>query len=143
MKNRILALFLAAVLFVLPTACGTAAGGTSGTDSSGEASAAPAVAAITPEEVKALLDSGEDFVLLDVRTQSEFDRGHIPGALLIPDTELADRAGDELPDKDGLIVLYCRSGRRSAASAADLIDRGYTQVYDMGGINDWPYDVVQ
>ncbi len=81
-------------------------------------------------------------IVLDVRTQAEFDGGHLPGAWLIPDTEIAARAAADLPDKDALLLLYCRSGRRSANAAKELLALGYTQVYDFGGILDWPYEIV-
>jgi rhodanese-related sulfurtransferase len=87
--------------------------------------------------------SGQELVLLlDVRTQAEYDQGHIAGAVLIPNTELSRRAPAELPDKDALIILYCRSGNRSATATRELADLGYSRVYDLGGIIDWPYDIV-
>lgn len=97
---------------------------------------------ITPEKAKELMDQGGEYILLDVRTQEEFNAGYIPGAILIPDFELADRAAAELPQKDAVILVYCRSGRRSAASAQTLAGMGYTQVYDLGGINSWPYETA-
>ncbi|MFA5007039.1 MAG: rhodanese-like domain-containing protein [Candidatus Izemoplasmatales bacterium] len=81
-------------------------------------------------------------VLVDVRTPEEYAAGHIPGALLIPLSDLEDDAAAMLPDKDAEIIVYCRSGNRSA-QAADLLDGlGYARIYDMGGIIDWPYDIV-
>ncbi len=97
---------------------------------------------ITPEEAKKMMDDGEPFILLDVRTEEEFTESRIEGAVLIPDTEIADRAPDELPDKDARIFVYCRTGRRSAAASIALINMGYTNVYDFGGIADWPYETV-
>ncbi len=97
---------------------------------------------ITPAEAKKMMDDGEPFILLDVRTEEEFTESRIEGAVLIPDTEIADRAPDELPDKDARIFVYCRTGRRSAAAAIALINMGYTNVYDFGGIADWPYETV-
>lgn len=96
---------------------------------------------ITPEEAKAIMDSGEKYLILDVRTQSEFDAGHIKGAVLIPDNEIAARAEAELPDKDALILVYCRSGRRSKNASKILADMGYTNVKEFGGIIDWPYGI--
>lgn len=98
---------------------------------------------ITPEQAKEMMDSREEYILLDVRMQPEFDEGHIEGAILIPDTEIASRAGSELPDKDAVILVYCRSGRRSAFAAGELAKLGYSNVYDFGGIADWPFDVVK
>ena len=97
---------------------------------------------ISAQEAKAMLDESTDLILLDVRTEAEFAAGHIEGAILIPDSELATRAETELPDKDALILIYCRSGNRSAKAARQLLEMGYSQVYDFGGILDWPYDLV-
>ena len=98
---------------------------------------------ITPEEAKAIIDSGKEHILLDVRNLSEYNEGHIEGALLIPVSELSDRAASELPERDMLILLYCRSGSRSAQAAAILADLGYTNVKDFGGIISWPYETVK
>ena len=98
---------------------------------------------ITGAEVKALMDSESGYVILDVREQYEYDEGHIPGALLVPYGEIADRAENELPDKDQLILVYCRSGRRSKIAAEELVKLGYTNVKEFGGIIDWEYDIVK
>jgi len=97
---------------------------------------------ISPEDAQAMMDETEDYILLDVRTEEEYSDKHIEGALLIPDYELSERAAAELPDKEAIILVYCRSGRRSAASAKALVELGYQNVYDFGGINDWPYETV-
>ena len=78
-----------------------------------------------------------------MRSREEYDQGHIPGAILIPDTEIEAKAADLLPDKDQLILVYCRSGRRSKLAAQSLADLGYTNIREFGGILDWPYEVVQ
>ena len=96
---------------------------------------------ITAERAKTLMDSEEGYIILDVRTQAEFDEGHIPGAILIPNTEIEARAEENLPDKDQLILVYCRSGRRSKLAAEILAGLGYTNVREFGGIIDWPYEV--
>ena len=98
---------------------------------------------ITATEALEMMESGEPFVLLDVRALSEFEEMHIAGAILIPGQELAVRTPAELPDQDVRILVYCRSGRRSADAARILLELGYTNVYDMGGILDWPYEVVR
>ncbi len=98
---------------------------------------------ITPEEAKAKMDSGEPYALLDVRTEAEYKEGHIEGAMLIPDTEIASRAASELTNKDETILVYCRTGRRSAAASEQLANMGYTNVLDFGGIVDWPYEIVK
>lgn len=97
---------------------------------------------ITPAEAKALMDSEKDYVILDVRTPEEFAAGHISGAVLIPDYEIGDKAESVLPDKDQLILVYCRSGRRSKNAASELVTLGYTNIKEFGGINDWEYGTV-
>ena len=98
---------------------------------------------ITAEEARKLMDSEKDRIILDVRSREEYDQGHIPGAILIPDTEIEAKAADLLPDKDQLILVYCRSGRRSKLAAQSLADLGYTNIREFGGILDWPYEVVK
>ena len=96
---------------------------------------------ITAEEAKKIMDSGEEHIILDTREQDEFDEGHIPGAILIPYTEIENKAEEMIPDKDKLILVYCRSGRRSKIAAESLAKLGYTNVKEFGGIIDWPYEV--
>jgi rhodanese-related sulfurtransferase len=97
---------------------------------------------ITAEQAKAMMDGEADYILLDVRTDEEWTENRIMGSLLIPDYEIIDRAADELPDKTALILIYCRSGRRSADAANALVEMGYTNVRDFGGIIGWPYETV-
>jgi rhodanese-related sulfurtransferase len=96
---------------------------------------------ITPQDAKKIMDSGEDHIILDTREQHEFDEGHIKGAILIPYTEIESKAEQILPDKNKLILVYCRSGRRSKIAAESLSKLGYTNVKEFGGIIDWPYEV--
>ena len=96
---------------------------------------------ITAEEAKKIMDSGEEHIILDTREQDEFDEGHIPGAILIPYTEIENKAEAMLPDKDKLILVYCRSGRRSKIAAESLAKLGYTNVKEFGGIIDWSYEI--
>ena len=98
---------------------------------------------ITPEEAKKIMDSGEEHIILDTREQDEFDEGHITGAILIPYTEIENKAEEMIPDKDKLILVYCRSGRRSKIAAENLVKLGYTNVKEFGGIIDWKYEVVK
>ena len=98
---------------------------------------------ISGAEAKALMDSESGYIIIDARTQSEYDEGHIPGAILIPEYEIADRAEKELPDKNQLILVYCRSGRRSKIAAEELVKLGYTNVKEFGGIIDWEYEIVK
>jgi len=104
--------------------------------------AEPVYRRITAEQAKAKMDDGESYTLLDVRTEEEFRERRIGGAALIPDDEIKTRAESELPDKSALILVYCRSGRRSANAAHELVEMGYANVYDFGGIIDWPYGTV-
>ena len=97
---------------------------------------------ITPAEAKAIMDSEEGFIILDVRTPEEFAAGHIAGAILIPDYEIGEKAERVLTDKDQLILVYCRSGRRSKNAASELAALGYTNIKEFGGINDWKYGTV-
>ena len=96
---------------------------------------------ITAEQAKGIMDSQEDYIILDVRTQDEFDESHIPGAVLIPHDEITEKAEDLLTNKDQLILVYCRSGRRSKLAAEALVDLGYTNIKEFCGIIDWPYEV--
>ena len=96
---------------------------------------------ITAEEAKKIMDSGEEHIILDTREQDEFDEGHIPGAIQIPYTEIENEAEEMLPDKDKLILVYCRSGRRSKIAAESLAKLGYTNIKEFGGIIDWPYEI--
>jgi rhodanese-related sulfurtransferase len=98
---------------------------------------------ISASEAKNIIESGQEFILIDVRSESEFRAGHIAGAILIPESEIRVRAAEELPDKDIIILIYCQSGRRSASAAGILANLGYTNVYDFGGIADWPYEVIR
>lgn len=104
-------------------------------------SVAPVLEKITAEKAKEMMDSDQP-IILDVRTTEEYEEGHIEGAILIPDNEISAKAEELLADKNATILVYCRSGRRSALAAQDLSDLGYTKIYDFGGIIDWPYDVV-
>lgn len=97
---------------------------------------------ITAEEAKKIMDTESEYVILDVRTEEEFAQGHIPGAILIPDYEIREEAESSLPDKDALILVYCRSGRRSKNAAQILLELGYTNIREFGGIIDWPYETV-
>ncbi len=108
-----------------------------------EAPEAISFQSITPEEAMQRLDSDEEIVLLDVRTPEEYAEGHIPESHLIPLQTLEKEAPLQLADKDVPIFVYCRSGNRSLEAAKILVELGYTQVYDLGGIIDWPYDVVK
>ena len=97
---------------------------------------------ISQETAKEIMDTKE-CIILDVRTPEEFAEGHIPGAILIPDYEITEKASNILTDKDALILVYCRSGRRSKNAANQLVDMGYTNIKEFGGIIDWPYETTK
>lgn len=97
---------------------------------------------ISYEEAKKMIDERDDIIILDVRTQEEFEGGYIKGAILFPSQEVNEEtASQKLPDKDQTILIYCSSGGRSKKVAQQLVDMGYTNIYEFGGINSWPYEV--
>ena len=98
---------------------------------------------ISQDEAKYIMDTEEGYVIIDARTEEEFNEGHIENAILIPEYEISDRAEDEIPEKDTLILVYCRSGRRSKIAAQALVALGYTNVKEFGGIIDWQYEIVK
>lgn len=94
---------------------------------------------LTPEEAKEMIDASE-VIIVDVRTKEEYEESHIPNAVLIPNETIANQELEQLPDKEAVILVYCRSGRRSAQAAEKLLQLGYQNIYDFGGIIDWPYE---
>ena len=96
---------------------------------------------ITAAEAKKIMDTEEGYIILDARTQEEYDQGHIPGAIVISHEEIAEKAAEVLTDKNQMILVYCRSGRRSKIAAETLVELGYTNIKEFGGIIDWPYEV--
>ena len=96
---------------------------------------------ITQEAAKEMMDT-QEVIILDVREQDEFDAGHIAGAVLLPvGTITKDTAAAVIPEPDSVVLVYCRSGNRSKTASKALADLGYTDVYEFGGINTWPYEV--
>lgn len=96
---------------------------------------------ISQETAKEMMDS-QEVIILDVREQEEYDSGHIPGAVLLPvGTIDEDSAAQVIPDKDATLLVYCRSGNRSKTASAALAALGYTNIYEFGGINTWPYEI--
>ncbi len=93
---------------------------------------------ITMDEAVAMMKEEEGYIILDVRTAEKFDEKHIPGAINIPNETIGTDAIPELPDKDQLILVYCRSGNRSKQASEKLVKLGYTNVVEFGGIIDWP-----
>lgn len=97
---------------------------------------------ISTEEAKSLMESEENYIILDVRTKEEYEEKHIPGAILVPNETIGEDEIPQLPDKDQMILVYCRSGNRSKQAAEKLVALGYTNVVEFGGINDWTGEVV-
>ena len=96
---------------------------------------------ITQEAAKEMVDS-QEVIILDVREQDEYDSGHIPGAVLLPvGTIDGDTAAAAIPEKDSKVLVYCRSGNRSKTASSTLAELGYTNIYEFGGINTWPYEM--
>ena len=142
-RRAVLAVF--AVLCMLLTACGN---GTSSSESAQSevktttASAAATYQQITQEKAKEMMQADDGHIIVDVRRQDEYDSGHIPGAILIPNESIGTEQPKELPDLDQVILIYCRSGRRSKEASQKLADMGYTNIYEFGGIIDWIGEVV-
>lgn len=137
-------------LFAVFLLCGAALAACS--TSGGTATAAPPPSAqampqetqaqeAQPQEAKAMMDKG-DVTVVDVRRSDEYAAGHIPGSILVPNEEIGDTQPEELPDLDAVLLVHCRTGIRSRQASDKLIKLGYTNVYDFGGIADWPYDTV-
>ena len=96
---------------------------------------------ITQEEAKRMMDT-QEVIILDVREQDEFDDGHIPGSILLSVGSIsADTAAAVIPEADTVVLVYCRSGNRSKTASAALAELGYSNIYEFGGINTWPYEV--
>ena len=92
------------------------------------------------EEAKEMMDT-QEVIILDVREQDEYDNGHIPGAVLLPVGSIdEDTAAEVIPEKDSAVLVYCRSGNRSKTASSALAELGYTNIYEFGGINTWPYE---
>ena len=98
---------------------------------------------ISQNEAKEMMKKDDGHIIVDVRRQDEYDEGHIPGAILIPNESIGTERPEELPDLDQIILVYCRSGRRSKGAAQKLFNMGYTHVYEFGGIIDWTGDIVK
>ncbi len=141
-RRAVLAVF--AVLCMLLTACGNGTSSSEGAQSEVRttASAAAAYQQITQEKAKEMMQADGGHIIVDVRRQDEYDSGHIPDAILIPNESIGTEQPKELPDLDQVILIYCRSGRRSKEASQKLADMGYTNIYEFGGIIDWTGEVV-
>ena len=97
---------------------------------------------VSPEEAAAMMEEESDYIILDVRTQEEYETAHIPGAICIPNETIGTEDIPELPDKEQLILVYCRSGNRSKQASEKLAKQGYTNIVEFGGINSWTGETV-
>jgi len=136
MKMKRIVLLLSASLLLL-AGCGT------GKQEEETGKAAGTYRQISQEEAQRIMEREEGYVIVDVRREDEFLSGHIPGAILIPNESIEDTPPAQLPDRDQLILIYCRSGNRSKQASQKLADMGYTNIVEFGGINTWPGEVVK
>lgn len=143
MIRRGLCAILALIFSVMLLSCGSDEGATSSLEASEGESTVIEFEQISQAEAKEIMDSGVSYFLLDARTQSEYDEGHIEGAVMIPEYEIKSSQGKLPSDKDTLILVYCRSGRRSKIAAQALCELGYTNVKEFGGIITWEYEIVR
>ena len=97
---------------------------------------------ITMQEAIELMEKEDNYIILDVRTEQEYAAGHIPGAIVVPNETIGTEEIPQLPDKDQLIMVYCRSGNRSKQASDKLVKLGYTNIVEFGGIIDWPGETV-
>ncbi len=141
MKKQTLLIILFAILTLAATGCSQNTS-SSGTDTSSPEQEEKVLMKIDAKQAREMMDTDSGLIILDVRTQEEYEESHVEGALLLPDYEISEKAEEQLKDKNTTLLVYCRSGRRSALAAQALSDLGYTSVYDFGGIIDWPYDVI-
>lgn len=142
-RGAVLAVFV--VLCMLLTACGNGTSSAEGTQLEVQItmdSAAATYQQITQEKAKEMMQAEDGHIIVDVRRQDEYDSGHIPGAILIPNESIGTEQPKELPDLDQVIFIYCRSGRRSKEASQKLADMGYTHIYEFGGIIDWTGEIV-
>ena len=95
---------------------------------------------ISPQEAQTMMS--DDVFILDVRTQEEFDEGHINNAVLLPDYEIKEKTESVIADKNQTVLVYCRTGVRSETASKELIEIGYTNVFDFGGLVDWTGEIV-
>ena len=98
---------------------------------------------ISMQEAMDMMEKEKNYIILDVRTVAEYESGHIPGAICVPNETIGTQKIPELPDKDQLILVYCRSGNRSKQASEKLVKLGYTNIVEFGGINSWPGEIVR
>ena len=139
--KRLLIPALAALLLL--TGCAHAPAPAPQQAADAEAKAEPSWVQIDQETAKRMMEADDGHVVVDVRRQDEYDAGHIPGAVLIPNESIVDERPSELPDLEQVILIYCRSGNRSKQAAQKLADMGYLNIYEFGGITTWTGKIVK
>lgn len=134
-SGKFMLILLAAALCLL-VACSKA-------QTSGENGKEQSYNQITQEEAREMMEKDDGHIIVDVRRQDEYEAGHIPGSILIPNESIGKEMPEELPDKDQIILIYCRSGNRSKQASEKLAAMGYTNIYEFGGINTWTGEIVK
>ena len=140
MRQILLFAALAAVLALLLVSCGGTKDKPVPTEE--DAPSKAAYHKISAEDAYEMMVS-QEVVVVDVRTREEYDGGHIENAVLVPNESIESEMPEALPDKEATLLIYCRSGRRSKQAAEKLLELGYQNVYDFGGVIDWPYELVK
>ena len=136
-RNTAIAILLALVL----SGCADGTGTTDSEPAAETEASSGSYQQITQEEAKAMMEEQSDYLIVDVRRPDEFAEGHIAGAINVPNETIGEEAAEALPDKDRYLFIYCRSGRRSKEASQVLVDLGYTNVYEFGGIIDWTGEI--
>ena len=139
--RRALPFLLAATVLLALAGCASTSQSRGEADTQGEGAGNGGYTQISQEQAKEMMAADDDHVIVDVRRRDEYDAGHIPEAILIPNESIGAERPAELPDLDQVILVYCRSGNRSKQASQKLADMGYTRVYEFGGINDWTGEV--
>lgn len=134
--KKFIPIALAAAVLVLAVGCAAEKKAESDSDFKG------IYTEITQEEAKEMMKKDDGHLIVDVRRQDEYDEGHIPDAVCIPNESIGTEQPEKLPDKEQILLIYCRSGRRSKQAAQKLADIGYTNIYEFGGIIDWTGEIV-
>ena len=144
MRSKTTVVLLGMILLIALVSCTVNFGASGRTEGFDMATAVTAqYRKISAQLAKEMMDSGDPLVIVDVRTPAEYAQGHIQGAILIPNETISTESRIEaLPDTQATILVYCRSGSRSAQAARKLVSLGYVNVYDFGGVIDWPYELV-
>lgn len=136
MIKKVIPFVLIMLMMLLSSCTGKSAAEDEGTSGKTE------VTHITMNEAKERFEQDSDYIILDVRTEAEYKQGHIPGAICVPNETISKDDIAELPDKEQLIFVYCRSGNRSRQAADKLAALGYTNVVEIGGIKDWEGEIT-